>query len=219
MASAKIIRALLVVASALSMAAAPLAMAREAAPVKAAAAPAKAATAQARSAAKQAKAEPPAQKPAPAPGTEIKQAAASDDYPDKDKLAPVLPPEQFFGAAAMGYAAAKVVPHVCAKLFCYCGCDITDQHSCLLDCFTGMHGADCHICQEEALQALKMWRDERPLSDIQKTIDEGWQAKYPFKEESPALKKYRSTRKWQPGGSQPAKSAGGSESGACCAGK
>src|SRR5438105_5449302 len=62
-------------------------------------------------------------------------AASAPAAADKENLAPVLPPEQFFGAAAMGYSAAKANPHVCSKLFCYCGCDITDNHNNLLDCF------------------------------------------------------------------------------------
>jgi len=136
---------------------------------------------------------------------------------DGEKLAPVLPAEQFFGAAAMGYTAAKIIPHVCSKIFCYCGCDVTDSHNCLLDCYTSMHGADCHICQEEAMQALRMSRDNTPLATIQKTIDDAFQSKYPFKEESKALKNYRATRTYSPTGQTPA--GGATQGEACCAGK
>jgi len=127
-----------------------------------------------------------------------------------ENLDPVLPSEQFFGAAAMGYAAAGHCPHVCSKLFCYCGCDITDGHKSLLDCFTTMHGADCHICQEESLMALRMFREDETLAAIQKAVDETYSPKYPFKDESPALKRYKSLRKWQPliGGQPPDKPAG-----------
>src|SRR5437016_679078 len=62
---------------------------------------------------------------------------------------PVLEPGKFFGEAAMGYASAQAAPQVMSKLFCYCGCDTTDGHSALIDCYTSMHGQDCHICQEE----------------------------------------------------------------------
>lgn len=130
---------------------------------------------------------------------------------------PVLMPEQFFGPAAMGYAAAKAAPHVCSKLFCYCGCDITDKHTCLLDCFTSLHGADCHICQEEALQALRMTRDDEPIAKIQKEIDESYASKYPFKEESPALKKYKSsTRKYSLVPETSSSTALSSSNDACC---
>ncbi|HEY9868439.1 MAG TPA: CYCXC family (seleno)protein [Candidatus Obscuribacterales bacterium] len=157
-----------------------------------------------------------------AESTQAKQPAPKSAPAAEEKLAPVLAPEQFFGAAAMGYAAAKAVPHICHKLFCYCGCDITDSHSNLLDCFTSYHGADCHICQEEALLALKMNRDEQPIATIQKVIDETYSSKYPFKEDSPAYKKYKATRLWTAGGLAPA-SVGpkpdASKDPACCAGK
>jgi len=135
----------------------------------------------------------------------------------EEKLAPVLPPEQFFGGAAMGYAAAKAAPHVCSKLFCYCGCDITDNHTCLLDCFTSRHGVDCHICQEEALQALRMNRDDEPLKNIQKSIDETYSGKYPFKQESPALKKYKTTRLWTQSNTSTAPAKPQESHDACCA--
>ncbi len=174
-------------------------------------------------------------KPASAKQPPAKPAASTKDAPStkeaaapkaqsgsEAKLLPVLAPEQFFGVAAMGYAAAKAVPHVCHKLFCYCGCDITDAHTNLLDCFTNFHGADCHICQEEAMHALKMDRDEQPVSVIQKFIDETYASKYPFKEDSPAYKKYKATRLWTatgaPGeGGSPA--PGTSTGEACCPGK
>lgn len=127
----------------------------------------------------------------------------------------VLPPEQFFGAAAMGYAAAKAVPEVCAKVFCYCGCDITDHHKCLLDCFTSLHGVDCHICQEEAMQTLRMDREGESLATIQRALDEGYSSKYPFKEKSPALKHYEQIRSWSP---TVAGNTGGGKDDTCCAG-
>jgi hypothetical protein len=143
-------------------------------------------------------------------------AAQSNDSAKEEALPPVLPPEQFFGPAAMGYAAAKGCAQICFKLFCYCGCDITDNHKCLLDCFTGYHGADCHICQEEAMVALRMSKNDESLATIQKAIDEGYSSKYPFKEESPALKHYKATRKWQSNAAGQASDPGQST---CCSPK
>lgn len=110
---------------------------------------------------------------------------------------PVLDASRFFGFAAVGYASAKAAPEVMAKLFCYCGCDATDNHSYLIDCFTGVHGVDCHICQEEAVMALKMHRDNTPIAQIQKTIDQQFASKYPFAEDTPTYKKYKATRLWK----------------------
>lgn len=109
----------------------------------------------------------------------------------------VLDPSKFFGNARAGYMAAKEAPDVCAQLFCYCGCDLTDEHKTLLDCFTSDHGVDCHICQEEALVGLKMKRQGKSMTEIQKAVDIMFQKQYPFDEVSPALKKYRAERLWK----------------------
>ena len=157
-----------------------------------------------------------------APKAAATKTAPSTPASADEVFPPVLMPEQFFGAAAMGYAAAKATPHVCSKLFCYCGCDITDKHTCLLDCFTSLHGVDCHICQEEALQALRMTRDDEPVPAIQKAIDETYSMKYPFKDESPALKKYKSITRNYALTPETSPISGGSTSsheGTCCPGK
>jgi hypothetical protein len=77
-----------------------------------------------------------------------------------------------------------------------------------------MHGADCHICQEEALQALRMNRDGSSVADIQKQIDSEYSMKYPFKDESAALKKYRSARLYS--GPTSTKTAAEDTGEACC---
>jgi hypothetical protein len=112
--------------------------------------------------------------------------------------APVLDASRFFGMAAVGYASAKQIPEVVSKLFCYCGCDSTDNHNRLIDCFTSMHGQDCHICQEEAVLALKLHRQGVPVAEIQKQIDEGFAHHYPFQEKTANYKKYEAARLYKP---------------------
>jgi hypothetical protein len=111
---------------------------------------------------------------------------------------PVLDPAQFFGEAQMGYASAKAAPEVMAKIFCYCGCDVSDSHTRLLDCYTSMHGVDCHYCQEEATLALRLHKDGKSIAEIQKEIDQTYSHVYPFTEETAALKKYKANRLWKP---------------------
>lgn len=111
----------------------------------------------------------------------------------------VLDPNNYIGQVKAGYAAAKEIPEICAKLFCYCGCDITDCHGSLLDCFTSDHGVDCHICQEESILALSFHRKGKSLSDIQKYIDKRYSKEYPFDVESPVLQKYKKDRLWDVG--------------------
>ena len=90
--------------------------------------------------------------------SELTQASETKPRPvaSKDEPKSVLPAGQFFGQAAVGYQAAQQCPEIVAKLFCYCGCDLSDEHTSLLDCFTSTHGADCPICTDEAVIALQM---------------------------------------------------------------
>ena len=131
-----------------------------------------------------------------------------DAAAEKERLAEkVLDPSRFFGQAMIGYAAAKAAPEIMNKLFCYCGCDITDSHISLLDCFTSIHGVDCHICQEEAVVALKLNRDGTSVGDIQKIVDEKYAEHYPFEEDSPTYKNYKATRLYAVKGKIDSKSA------------
>jgi Protein of unknown function with PCYCGC motif len=133
-------------------------------------------------------------KDAAATGTQ--KGAGSDKTDSAYSGPPVLDPTRFFGGAAMGYASAKAAPQIMSKLFCYCGCDGTEKHQHLIDCFTSDHGTDCHICQEEAVSALKMYRDKTPVAEIQRQIDEEFHHHYPFEEETANYKNYKASRLW-----------------------
>lgn len=110
---------------------------------------------------------------------------------------PVLDPNKYFGKAKIGYMAAQACPEICEKLFCYCGCDVTDEHNSLLDCFTTDHGVDCYICQEEAVIALKMKKEGKSLGEIQKAIDAKYEKMNPF-DPTDKLKHYWSIRSYKP---------------------
>jgi hypothetical protein len=142
-----------------------------------------------------------AQTPSDKPGekSSTEASAGPSDKPSVPGEPPVLDPNRFFGHAKSGYAAAQLCPEICAKLFCYCGCDMTDDHDSLLDCFTTDHGVDCHICQEEALIALKMKREGKSMKQIQQAIDIMFEKEYPFDEPTAVIQKYRKNRLWQPG--------------------
>lgn len=114
--------------------------------------------------------------------------------------AKVLDHSKYVGKVKMGYMAAQRAPEVCQKLFCYCGCDYTDEHGTLLDCFTSDHGVDCIYCQGEAVLAYKMTRKGASIAEIQKAVDLNWGPHYPFYEQpSETIKKYWKTRQWAPG--------------------
>jgi hypothetical protein len=113
----------------------------------------------------------------------------------------VLDPSQFKNArfepdVSPAYAAAKACPEIMEKLFCYCGCDLTEKHSSLLSCFVVDHGAYCPECKDEAIMAEKMHKDGRSITEIQKAIDLEFAKQYPFENDTPAYAKYKSARLW-----------------------
>lgn len=141
-----------------------------------------------------------------APATKPETATSSDAAAAAKPIAQVLDPSQFFGEVQAAYAAAKECPDLCANLFCYCGCDFTDKHSSLLDCFTSEHSADCQICRDEVFMALGMKKQGKTLAEIQSAIDDKFSGEYPFKEPSPALAAYRAKKAGKPLPKQPAAS-------------
>src|SRR5262249_44006064 len=105
----------------------------------------------------------------------------------------VLSSEKFFGPASFGYAAAAEAASICRKLFCYCGCDMTDSHTSLLDCFTSYHGVDCKICQDEAIMARQMQKEGASINAIQDAVDQSFHSHYPWGKPTDALEKYRAS--------------------------
>jgi hypothetical protein len=87
--------------------------------------------------------------------------AADDRSAPRLTLAPAL----FQGPVREAYEIAQKDPALLAQLHCYCGCDRTDGHQNLLDCFRDRHGATCSICVAEA-------RDARVLASQGVSIDQ-----------------------------------------------
>ena len=107
----------------------------------------------------------------------------------------VISPDKFSYPMKMGYSAAQKYPEVMKKLFCYCGCDKTDKHTSLLDCYLTTHGAYCEICLEEAIRAKDLSDKKADIKTVQKEIDKGFAKLYPLKDPSPALLLYRENLK------------------------
>jgi len=59
---------------------------------------------------------------------------------------------------ASAYQAAKQIPRIMDKIYCYCNCAINPQfkHKSLLTCYTGEHASQCGICMNQALVTLEM---------------------------------------------------------------
>jgi hypothetical protein len=81
-----------------------------------------------------------------------------------------LDPNQFVGQVKQAYQFAGANPGLIAQLWCYCGCDRTNGHTSLLDCYRDDHGATCAICSGEALLAKRMSEQKSPVDQIQDAI-------------------------------------------------
>ena len=79
-------------------------------------------------------AEPPQQTNPPAP-------AQSATAAKNEALPTPLPAEMFQGQVRDAYKAAAEISEVFATVRCYCGCDKSQGHRNLLDCFVDDHGA------------------------------------------------------------------------------
>jgi hypothetical protein len=80
--------------------------------------------------------------------------AASSDPAAQIRI--TLDPQKFQGNVREAYQVAERDPALLAQLHCYCGCDKTDGHKNLLDCFRDAHGSHCAICTGEAIDAESM---------------------------------------------------------------
>jgi len=85
-------------------------------------------------------------------------------------LRKTLNPMQFTGEVREPYKVAQENPDLLAQLHCYCGCDRTNGHKNLLDCYRDHHGASCAICTSEALEAKKLFDQGASIETIQAAL-------------------------------------------------
>jgi len=81
-----------------------------------------------------------------------------------------LDPHNFQGTVREAYEVAEKDPALLAQLHCYCGCDISDGHKNLLDCFRDSHGSTCAICCGEARDAEAMASRGMPVEQIRDAL-------------------------------------------------
>lgn len=94
-------------------------------------------------------------------------AAASDPAA---RLRVTLDPKNFQGNVREAYEIAERDPKLLAQLHCYCGCDKTDGHKNLLDCYRDTHGSRCAICIGEAHDAESMAGRGMPVEQIRDAL-------------------------------------------------
>jgi hypothetical protein len=81
-----------------------------------------------------------------------------------------LDPNLFVGEVKHAYQIAQRDPALLAQLHCYCGCDRTDGHKNLLDCYRDNHGSHCAICTGEAIEADKLAAQGMPVEKIRDAL-------------------------------------------------
>lgn len=95
---------------------------------------------------------------------------------------PALYPDPDISAA---YKAAREIPGILDKLFCYCYCEVLpmfgekDFHKSLLTCFTNNHGSKCVTCVKEANEAMKLHGEGKKPGEIAKILADQYLAKAP----------------------------------------
>lgn len=85
-------------------------------------------------------------------------------------LRKTLDPKQFQGEVREAYKVAQDNPDLLVQLHCYCGCDRTNGHKNLLDCYRDHHGASCAICTGEALEAKKLFDQGASIETIRAAL-------------------------------------------------
>lgn len=66
-------------------------------------------------------------------------APTTPSEPSSAALPATLPPDMFTGTVRQAYQVAADIPGVLAELNCHCGCDRSQGHRNLLDCFSDTH--------------------------------------------------------------------------------
>ncbi len=77
----------------------------------------------------------------PAPLTPVPATTPAETKTTTTTLPTPLPADRFQGRVREAYKAAAEIPDVLAGVKCYCGCDKSQGHRNLLDCFVDDHGA------------------------------------------------------------------------------
>lgn len=84
---------------------------------------------------------------------------------------PILDGRYFTGRTGDAYRAAAEIPDLLDQLYCYCECERSVGHKSLRSCFVDLHGANCGICQQEALLAWRLSRKGRSVLEIRNEVD------------------------------------------------
>ena len=95
-------------------------------------------------------------------------------YALKPPFPATLDPKKFPDALSRNvYGLAAKIRPVLYQQPCYCYCDRHEGHKSLLDCFVGTHGAECDICQKEAVLSYQLTQKGKTPAQIRAAIIRG----------------------------------------------
>jgi hypothetical protein len=95
-------------------------------------------------------------------------------YALKPPFPATLDPKRFPDALNRNvYALAAKIRPVLYQQPCYCYCDRHEGHKSLLDCFVGTHGAECDICQKEAVLSYQLTQKGKTPAQIRAAMIRG----------------------------------------------
>jgi len=95
-------------------------------------------------------------------------------YALKPPFPATLDPKQFPDPLNRNvYALAAKIRPVLYQQPCYCYCDRHSGHKSLLDCFVSTHGAECDVCQKEAVLSYQLTQKGKTPAQIRAAIIRG----------------------------------------------
>lgn len=97
-------------------------------------------------------------------------ASAESAPPATENQSLTLDPKLFAGPVRQAYQVAHDHPALLAQMHCYCGCDRTNNHKNLLDCFRDRHGSSCEICVGEAIEASQLAKQGAAVEQIRDAL-------------------------------------------------
>jgi hypothetical protein len=92
--------------------------------------------------------------------------------PPQGLPAATLDPEQFSDnkAAFVVYSLATKIREVLYQVPCYCGCDRTEKHQSLLECYQTKHGVGCPACQKGAIVTYELTKAGKTPAEIRSAM-------------------------------------------------
>ena len=82
-----------------------------------------------------------------------------------------LSPNYFLGKTSKAYRAAKEIPQILDKTYCYCKCQENFGHKSLLTCFVDNHGSKCGVCIDEAVMSYDLHKKGENTDSIVEKVD------------------------------------------------